>query len=557
MKVSIASPEDILALTKKLCAVPSVSGCARQEDRVADLLLEQLQGIVPTGGNALEVLSLPCAGDRLGRKAVWALLRAAKKTTKTVLLTGHFDVVETQGALASLAFDLEAYTKALSRENLPRDAREDLLSGNWLFGRGSMDMKAGLALFVLAIRSLARCEDLKLNIAFLAVPDEESDSAGMRGTVSALKRIIDAEGLDMQAALTGEPCFWSAGANPTRPYYTGSTGKIMPYFLCVGRASHVNDYAEGANAALIAAHVVRLMEGNADFVDGTGDETLAPPVCLSCETRTGTYSVSLPSKAVCYFNVLTTSKTPFDVLEASKELARKALADACGQMQATHQMLAEKGSPVPAFNSVGRVLAYEELVGLAVERVGDQQAFAAQERELLARIPARTDARERAIEVSEWMLAQSGLVGPAIVVGFLPPYYPHRVNRNRNAKERRLRRVIEAMSRRAGVLARDAKTSFREVFGGISDLSYLGFEGKMEELMALRTNMPGWGEVFDLPMQDLVALDIPVANMGPAGRDAHKATERLELDFSLRVAPQLLMETLEALGEAEEPDGLV
>ena len=77
-------------------------------------------------------------------------------------------------------------------------------------------------------------------------------------------------------------------------------------------------------------------------------------------------------------------------------------------------------------------------------------------------------------------------------------------------------------------------------FTGIMDLSYMGFQGSRKELLALAENMPGWGRIFSLPMEDLLSLDVPIASLGPAGKDAHKDTERLELDFSLHAAPAML-----------------
>jgi arginine utilization protein RocB len=48
-------------------------------------------------------------------------------------------------------------------------------------------------------------------------------------------------------------------------------------------------------------------------------------------------------------------------------------------------------------------------------------------------------------------------------------------------------------------------------------------------------------------MEELLALDIPIANMGPAGRDAHKWTERLELKYSFEIIPNLLLKTINRL----------
>ena len=93
---------------------------------------------------------------------------------------------------------------------------------------------------------------------------------------------------------------------------------------------------------------------------------------------------------------------------------------------------------------------------------------------------------------------------------------------------------------------------FVEHFGGITDMSFLGFQGDRAELEALAENSPGWGTLYTLPLDDLLALDVPVANIGPAGKDAHKDTERLELEFSFRVAPRLLRKALEHLSRPPE-----
>lgn len=78
------------------------------------------------------------------------------------------------------------------------------------------------------------------------------------------------------------------------------------------------------------------------------------------------------------------------------------------------------------------------------------------------------------------------------------------------------------------------------IWGGITDLSFFGFQGSREELVSLAENVPGWGNLYDIQIDDLVKLDVPVLNIGPSGKDAHKNTERLELDYSFRVVPKLL-----------------
>jgi len=48
-------------------------------------------------------------------------------------------------------------------------------------------------------------------------------------------------------------------------------------------------------------------------------------------------------------------------------------------------------------------------------------------------------------------------------------------------------------------------------------------------------------------MDDLLSLDVPIAGMGTAGKDAHKDTERLELDYSFNTAPRMLEKVIDRL----------
>ena len=83
------------------------------------------------------------------RRNVLALKRGANR--QTIVCTGHFDVVpvEDYGALKALAFSAEALLPAII-ERLRKTgenplALEDFESGDYLPGRGLLDMKAGLA----------------------------------------------------------------------------------------------------------------------------------------------------------------------------------------------------------------------------------------------------------------------------------------------------------------------------------------------------------------------------------------------------------------------------
>ena len=162
--------------------------------------------------------------------------------------------------------------------------------------------------------------------------------------------------------------------------------------------------------------------------------------------------------------------------------------------------------------------------------------------------PAAGDVRDRSIAELERIVQASGINGPAVVLGFLPPFYPSRRNTRNTSRELGCVKAAQTAVDRAK--ARGFGVDVREIFEGIMDLSYLGFQGSREDLDPLRRNMPLWGKEYEIPLDDLCRLDIPGINIGPIGKDAHKDTERLYLPYSLDVLPGVLAAALETIASS-------
>lgn len=532
--------DGIYRLLLELCSVRSVSASPEGENRAASLIYEKLSEIEYFRNNPEDLKLLPVEGDQLGRNIVTALVRAVPETSKTVIITGHFDVVDVQvcGPLGEIAFDPEEYSKKIGEMPISREARLDLESGNYLFGRGVADMKAGIAIEMALLSDLSsKRDELNGNILFLAVPDEENNSAGMRGAVPYLAGFQDEQGLDFLACINMEPTVTSKRVGGGS-IYTGTIGKIMPFYLCVGKEAHVGEYFEGISASLIASHLNILVEGNPSYSDILGTRLFPPQTCLKIKDLRTAYSVTLPERAVAYYNCLTVSRTPSSVMQDMKGLASLALERTFLHLRNSADQYEEMGQKVLSpYEIEPIVLSVEEMAEKARNKLGDSY----EERYLdhLASIPDEYDERDRGISIVNWMIDVSGEKGPFIVAGFLPPFNPYRVNRRDSARELAVIQTSEELRD----LARDRydrEMSIEEVFEGITDLSYVGFQGEREDLEPIVYNTPGWGYVYSIPVEDLLRLDIPVMNLGPLGKDAHKNTERLELTSGLEVAPALL-----------------
>lgn len=509
-------------LMLELVAIPSVTGSDGGEEACAKFIFNRLSQIDHFKRNPENLHFIELKNDPLKRHSVGALLRAARPAKKTVILMGHLDVVDVDvcGPLRAWAFDPGEYTARIGGLNLADNVRSDLESGNYVFGRGVLDMKTGIALTMCLLEEYAaRGEELDFNVLLLVAPDEEGDSVGMRGSVSFLAELKEKEDLDFLVCITIEPAFESG--LPT--IYFGTIGKFMPLYLCVGRESHAGDYYGGLNSTLVASYLNISLDGGRDTIETFGSQTFQPQCCLRMRDTRNLYAVTLPERSVLYYNCLSVNKTPAVIMEEMKAKAMSALRAAL--------------SHVGHEDWDARVLTVKEVMDNA-RRIGGDSLF--------SDLPeAEMDERERNIEFLSRALDITGEKGPLVVVGFLPPFYPPRTNRSASEHEQAVRHaafvVGEKLEHRGFHLKKE------EVFQGITDMSFTGFQGEAAELDLLAANVPLWGRGYDLPMEDLRKLDIPCVVFGAAGKDAHKIAERVELNYSFNVLPSVLRDFISSI----------
>ena len=183
----------------RLIAVPSENPPGNQYDECALILIDEL--------------------NRLGfddvRREGACVLASAGSGPRTLYFSGHYDVVPAQR----------------------RDQFQPRVEGASLFGRGSSDMKSGLAAMIHAAAAV-RDEGLlgMGRIGVVLVPDEET--AGPRGSRDLQARgLLGTDGIGM---LTPEPTggvIWNA-----------NRGAISLRATMRGRAAHVGRQFEGVNA---------------------------------------------------------------------------------------------------------------------------------------------------------------------------------------------------------------------------------------------------------------------------------------------------------------------
>jgi arginine utilization protein RocB len=546
--------EAVKRYTIALVRIRSVSPSA-EETRVAEAVLKLLK----EGGleDAYTAIGLDLLeDDPYHRQNAYAFVRG--HSPRTVVLLGHLDTVGTAdyGRLEPFALDPEALAGmqdelAEMTPGLQADLA-DLISGrDWMLGRGVADMKGGVAAHIAVMRRLAEQAlqgQLPLSVVLLATPDEENESAGVLRGVQFLLDLRAKYGLEYLGAINTDYTAARYPGDPHRYAYTGTIGKLLPSFLVVGAESHVGEPFEGLDANLLAAELIADLSMNDALCDVVGEQRTPPPVSLHAADLKTHYDVQLPFMAYFYLNVLTLSTTPGELLERLRLCARAALERVLERIHQSERRWSKAAAERPRRSSAA--LTYAELSALAREKHGAQRVQAALADEWESSLSGPDgqirDARERSLALVRRLWQMSGLVGPAVVIFYAPPYYPHLAKRACP-----LQNTVEAV---AAAHARD-RLQVEEFYPYLSDMSYLRLEPGVD-LSGLTANMPLWqgadqprrAGAYGLPLHDIQALDLPFVNLGPYGRAVHQRGERVLMSYSFGLLPQLISEIINYLG---------
>lgn len=240
--------EEIKELTMHLVSIPSMNGTRGERD-IADAIEAYLRAIPYFAAHPELVITQNLKDDPLGRRNVMALLKGGDGTlTDTILLHGHIDTVDVDdfGPLKEYAFDCAKLDEVLRDAELPEDARRDLESGEYLFGRGACDMKGGDAVFLVLARHLAeQPEALHGNLLLSFNPVEETLHQGIIEELPELQQLQREHGLHFRLAINNDFICPMYAGDRTRYVYTGAVGKLLPMFYIIGRETHVAQCFEG------------------------------------------------------------------------------------------------------------------------------------------------------------------------------------------------------------------------------------------------------------------------------------------------------------------------
>ncbi|MEG0254764.1 MAG: M20/M25/M40 family metallo-hydrolase [Vagococcus sp.] len=495
--------------------------------------------------------------DRLGRKNVIAILRGQKNNSKKAIsLLGHTDTVgiSDYGTLVDFCNKPYELTEKMSEiiHTLPTHVQEDMNSEkeDFLFGRGIFDMKSGDAIIIALMEAISKdLENFEGNIIYTAVCDEESNSAGMFAAVPELNRIRNDNDWDILGMIDTDYMTNEYHGDEDKYVYVGAVGKLMPSFFVVGQETHVGESFNGFDPNQMVAELTKKINMNTEYCDIAEGQVTLPPLTLKQRDLKPEYSVQSAKTSTLFFNYATHKSTPDEVLEkmvvAAKECMQTTIDDLNKQYKKFCEMSKIEHKVLPWKE---HVITYDELYAKVKEEMGIKLDVIISEFEEEKLKDEKMDERDYALALVEKVHNLWSDRDPVIVVYFTPPYYPHILVDGETEKEQK---VLKAVKDAVSETKSDYKLVYKNFFPYIADISFAAAPQGEDTINALKHNMPGFGTKYIMPLDDMAELNLPVLDIGPFGKDAHKYTERLETNYSFNITPELVYRTMVNLLTAE------
>lgn len=463
--------------------------------------------------------------DIMERPVIWALKKG--RSDKTIILSGHYDAVEIDcfGELRDLALKPDALKEKIKTLTLTNEKlKKQLMEDDWLFGRGSGDMKAGLAI---NLHLLLAEEDPEASILFTAVCDEENISAGTRSALPLYQTLKERFGLDYRLTIITEPQFFSDGDSFV--IANGGTGKMLPMIVAKGRLSHSGAPMKGLNAAHIIAEITRNIDLNTDLCTEDLGVATQPPIVQVMRDMKTTYDVSVPEFAAACVNILflNSKNTPL-LMQKLKRICKASMRTVIDKYEAGFAYSRFRGlisdSDHQTYAPV--VLDVKELEEIVKSNKDDSEAFLAElEQTLRSSVASRAmTLQTAALRYVKSMIEASGLDYPLVVVGIAPPYYPAACN------EYLGKDLSGFLSSIKSVVEGDYGLKVQLVPYSLvmGDISYMTCVRPQAE-RALLGNLALPASLYNIPFEEAAELNTPCFYLGPRCEDIHQWSERVYL----------------------------
>lgn len=484
-------------LISKLVSTSSIVN-SDGERVMADKIMAILSDFAVFKENSDWLRICPVMDDPLHRYSILALIKRPG-ITDTVLGIGHFDTVaiEDYGPLKPFANHPEELVLRMKSVIFDPEVLVDLDDPDYLFGRGSLDMKSGIAIWLTLLDALSQA-DLNKNLLVCFVCDEEGNSKGMIDAIGHIKQMVDDHQLNLLSAIDTDYTSPQFIGDDRRFLYGGTIGKILIQYLCIGKETHAGDPYAGIDANELVSALIEEINMNPAYCDTNEWDVTVPPITLSVNDDKREYSVQTAKSTSVMFNVTTIGRSIEDWEKLFVKAAQRAVEKVQIKLDKSYRIYCQKkGRDYTALHKDVQVKVFrkDDNVGLCPYPNEDERDFSLR-----------------------WVKEQVANDPAAQIILFLSmPYYPpHTLDLN-NVKHKKL--ISEVQRCAIGY-------TYLPYYPYISDLSFVS-RGQPKDIETIRRLIPGYDLLNRIDWPGLDALDVPMMNVGPWGKDAHKFTERV------------------------------
>lgn len=532
----INQSEKIEKLTKKLVSINSVNnGDNKGESKAAQYIYDYFSKNAYFKNNPDQLLMFDSENNR---NSTIAYIKG--KGNKTIVLMGHIDTVEIDdyGKAKKYACNPDKICEELKKHfSLDEKILNDIASNKYMFGRGALDMKAGVAVNMIIIDYFTKhLDELNGNLLFLAECDEEGDSKGVISALDKLIEIKEKENFKYVACINTD---YSVSENNDRFMYLGTVGKLLPSFVCIGKESHVGSPFKGFDPSLLLSILNKNISLNANLADRAQNKTSVPPICLKQSDFKESYTVQTAGSAYAYFNYMLYTSSPVKVMNNCLKIAKDSFKETIALLNKNYKLYCKNNHiPYKKLPIDVNVYTFDEFDAyLTVSNPnykGDIKAYAKK----LVKDNPNIDIREYSYKLVLKAYEYYELKKPVLIVYFGSTFYS-----NIETKDKKLR---EAVYKTAETINKESKYDIKvsDFYPYISDMSYLSCPHCKKDIEAMLANCPYYEYRYDYPYEKIKQVQMPTVNIGTFGFDGHTYIERMEKDYCFNELPNLVYTTI-------------
>lgn len=531
-------PEQVEQLTLSLVKTLSING-TKGEVEVADQIIDILLTFPYFKSNPDFVYSQELPNDVLGRKNIFARIKGKGPSKKTVIFHSHLDTVgiDDYGKLQSMANEPDELLSFFQSWEANPEIKQQALSGEWMFGRGALDMKSGIAVHLANVLFFSQhIEAWDGEILFMVNPVEENQHSGVIAAVEELLRLRETENLDFIAAINNDYISALYPGDTKKYIYTGAVGKLLPCFYVYGRETHVGQTLDGLDPTLVTSELNRLINNNMELTEHVEGELMTPPSALYHRDTKDFYNVQTALTSHLYFNFMILESSPKEVMEKLKEVANRASSTITEYYQQQYKEFSKRhnfSGNMPTWEM--DVYTYEEYRKKLQNQGVDVQSIT----ESIVIEQKDEEPREICFQIVDRLRKQDKESKPCIILFYAPPYCPHNYLQGNSAREREVLTTITNLADKWATQTEES-LEIKRFFPYLSDSSYLSLHDTDEEIDSLIENFPEWKSIYPVPVEKIRQLNIPAINVGVYGFDAHRWTERVYKPYSFHTVPLLI-----------------